>query len=73
MNHLYDMSAFETVEGLFEQIEKDYIVSENDKPIILKHLEEYFWLKANEIPSKVSAKWDDISKLLDKLNMKIQQ
>jgi hypothetical protein len=46
------MSAFETVEGLFEQIEKDYIVSENDKPIILKHLEEYFWLKAMKFLQK---------------------
>jgi hypothetical protein len=35
MNHLYDLSSFETVEQLLEQIEGDYIISENDKPKIL--------------------------------------
>jgi hypothetical protein len=71
MNHLYDISASETVEKLFEQIEKDYIVPKNDKPRILKHLKEYFWLKENDTPSTVTAKWDDISMLLHKLNMKV--
>jgi hypothetical protein len=73
MNHFYDISHFETVETLLEQIEQDYIVSKNDRSLILKLLEEYFWLKENAEPSSVPAKWSEISKLLDTLKMKVKQ
>ena len=73
MNHLYDLSQFETVQSLLEQIEEDYIVSKNDKAKILNHLEEYFWLKENGLPSSIPAKWSEISKTLDTLNMKVKQ
>jgi hypothetical protein len=73
MNHLYDLSAFETVESMLEQIERGYIVSENDKPKILKNIEEYFWLKENGEPSSIREKWTEISKKLDTLNMKAKQ
>ncbi|HEX8279718.1 MAG TPA: hypothetical protein VF540_13530 [Segetibacter sp.] len=73
MNHLYDLSLFKTVESLREQIESDYIISENDKPIILKEIEEYFRLKENEAPSIIRAKWAQISKMLDTFDMKVKQ
>ena len=73
MNHLYDLSSFYTVESLFEQIDEDYIVSENNKPIILTLLDEYFRMKENDAPSTISGKWTEISKLLDSLNIKVKQ
>ncbi|HEX8288154.1 MAG TPA: hypothetical protein VF556_09165 [Pyrinomonadaceae bacterium] len=73
MNHLDEIDSFETVESLMEQIESDYIVSENDKPVISKHLEEYFWLKETAAPSVISAKWTEISKTLDTFDMKVKQ
>ncbi|HEX8246880.1 MAG TPA: hypothetical protein VF599_01755 [Pyrinomonadaceae bacterium] len=73
MNHRYDLESFKAVESLLEQIEKDYIVSENDKPTILKHLEEYFWLKEHGEPSSTQQKWAEISKSLDSFNMKVKQ
>jgi hypothetical protein len=73
MNHLYDLSSFETVASLHEQIEGDYIVPENEKPVILKLLAEYFGLKENSGPSAISAKWAEISKLLDTLDIKVKQ
>ena len=60
MNHLYDLSSFYTVESLFEQIDEDYIVSENNKPIILTLLDEYFRMKENDAPSTISGKWTEI-------------
>ena len=72
MNHSYDLSSFETVQSLFRQIEGDYILSENDKPLILNLLEEYFRIKQNAAPSLITAKWAEISKLLDTLNMKVK-
>ena len=73
MNHLYDLSSFYTVESLFEQIDEDYIVSENNKPIILTLLDEYFRMKKNDAPSIISGKWTEISKLLDSFNIKVKQ
>jgi hypothetical protein len=73
MNHLYDLSSFYTVESLFEQIDEDYIVSKNDKPIIITLLAEYFRIKENDAPSAISEKWAEISNLLDSLNMKVKK
>jgi hypothetical protein len=73
MNHSYDTSQFETLESLLGQIERDYIVSENDKPKILNHLKEYFWLKENAEPSSITAKWSEIGKIPDTLEMKVKQ
>jgi hypothetical protein len=73
MNHLYDLSSFYTVESLFEQIDEDYIVSENDKSKLLKLLDEYFRLKENGAPSSPSAKWAEISKLLDTIDLKVKK
>ena len=73
MNHLYEIDSVETLEMMLEQIENDYIISENDKPVMLKHLEEYFWLKENGSPSSIRAKWAEISKTLDTFNMKVKQ
>jgi hypothetical protein len=73
MNRKYDLSAFESTESMFEQIERDYIVSENNKTIVLKQLEEYFWLKENGLPSSISAKWTEISKTLESLKPKVDQ
>jgi hypothetical protein len=71
MNHLYDLNSFETVESLLEQIEADYLVSENARPMILKLLAEYFRLKENSEPS-AQEKWSEISKILDTFDMKIK-
>ena len=73
MNHQYVLDSFETVESLLEQVKEDYIVSDNDESMILKHLEEYFWLKENAEPSTISEKWDEISKILDTFNMRVKQ
>jgi hypothetical protein len=73
MNHLYELDSFEAVESLLEQIKEDYFVSKNDEPMILKHLEEYFWLKENGEPSSIPEKWSEISKILDTFNMRVKQ
>ena len=73
MNRKYDLSAFESTESMLEQIERDYIVSENNRTIVLKQLEEYFWLKENGLPSSISAKWTEISKTLESLKPKVDQ
>lgn len=73
MNRKYDLSAFESTESMFEQIERDYIVSENNRTIVLKQLEEYFWLKENGLPSSISAKWTEISRTLESLKPKVDQ
>jgi hypothetical protein len=73
MKPVRDLSSFETVESMFEQIKGDYFVSESDKPIILNLLEEYFRLKENAVPSVISVKWTEIEKNLKLLEPKVNQ
>jgi hypothetical protein len=73
MNHLYDLTSFDTVIALFNQIDGDYIVPDSDKPAMIKLLEEYFWLKENAVPSAVFRKWSEITTLLDTLDTKVKK
>jgi len=73
MNHLYDLDSFENARSLFEQIERDYIMSAKDVPVISNHLEEYFELKENGSSPAISEKWAEISKILDTFDMKVKE
>lgn len=73
MNHLYDLDSFENARSLFEQIEKDYIMSAQDVPLISHHLAEYFELKENGSSPASAEKWAEISKILDTFNMKVKE
>lgn len=73
MNHLYDLNLFENVEALVEQIEKDYIVSEDNKSVLLKQVKAYFWFKKQNSLLTAAKKWSEISKMLDSCNMKVGQ
>jgi hypothetical protein len=73
MNHRYKLNDIETAESLLEQIETDFIVSENDKPSLLKLIEDYLWIKANGSPSVATAKWDEVSEVLKGLKPQVSQ
>ena len=73
MNRQYDLSSFETVESMLEDIETRLIVSENDRMMLSKLLEELFWLKEHGLPSSIPAKWAEINKILKSLKAKVNQ
>jgi hypothetical protein len=67
MNLEANLSNFENAESLLGEIEANFIVPENDKPVLLKLLGEYLSLKDNGLPSSITEKWNEVRKVIETL------